>query len=375
MLRYSLVVLLLVASLPSCSTDSSDGDDTEDSGSIDTNADTNTDADTNTNADTNTTTDTTTVSDSNTNTDSGSGGDSDSGSITDTTTQTDTGSDAEPAWRFVAVGDSRGGDQGVNTAVWSHLVDAILTEDVDFVLFPGDLTTSGTQSSFEHWISVTQPLYDADIEVYVIRGNHDDASLSAWNNTFTGPYLLPQTGPAGEKNLTYSVSHKNAFVAAIDNYESSNKINQSWLEAALAANEEPHVFVFGHEPAFAADHSDTLDDSPNVRNTFWENIKEAGGRTYFCGHDHFYDHARIGDGDGDPSNDLHQFIVGSAGAPLYDFNGNYTGNNGPYSPTQQYFAKQYGYVVIEIDGMNVTVTFMERSGNSYVAKDTFSYSV
>jgi len=40
----------------------------------------------------------------------------------------------------------------------------------------------------------------------------------------------------------------------------------------------------------------------------------SGARAYLCGHDHGYAHARIDDGDGDYSNDVHQFVVGTAGA-------------------------------------------------------------
>jgi predicted phosphodiesterase len=279
------------------------------------------------------------------------------------------------AWKFVVVGDSRGGTNGVNTEAWGHLVQAIVKEGAEFVLFPGDLTTNGTLSQFQQWLKTSKPLYDAKIGVYPIRGNHDDASLSAWNTAFSGSYRLPQNGPTNEKNLTYSVTHKNVFFVGLDNYSSTYKIHQSWLSTQLAANVQPHVFVFGHEPAFAANHTDTLDDNSSQRNTFWQSLKNAGCRAYFSGHDHFYDHTRIDDGDGKPDNDLHQFIVGTAGAPLNVFDGKYNGSNSSYSPKQQYNAKQYGYVVVQIDGMKARLTFKQRSGSSYVAKDTLSYTV
>lgn len=282
---------------------------------------------------------------------------------------------AEPAWRFVVVGDSRGSDNGVNTAAWGHLVGAILEEGAEFVLFPGDLTTSGTASQFEQWKKTTTPLYESSIAVYAVRGNHDDASLSAWNNAFSGEYRFPQNGPEGEKNLTYSFNNKNAFVVGIDNYSTSSKVNQSWLDVQFAQNKEPHVFVFGHEPAFAASHQDCLDDNRSARDEFWESITDAGGRAYFVGHDHFYDHAQVKDGDGDPDNDVHQFIIGTAGAPYYDFDGDYSGKNSSYNPVQKHFAKQYGYIVVEIDDMDVRITFKERKGESYVETDSFSYSV
>jgi hypothetical protein len=290
----------------------------------------------------------------------------------DTQSQTASHTDVEP-WSFIVVGDSRGSDVGVNEEAWTHLVNAILGEDVDFVLFPGDLTTNGRSEQFVKWKSITQPLYD-QMGVYVIRGNHEP-SLSAWNDAFSGEFQLPQNGPENEKNLTYSVTHKNAMIIGLDNYVHSTKVNQSWLDVQLSANAKPHVFVFGHEPAFAASHKDTLDDYPEHRNAFWESLKAAGARAYFCGHDHFYAHARIDDDDADESNDIHQFIVGTAGAPLYDFNGNYTGDNGSYIPIQQHFSKKYGYMVIVVEGYSVFMTFKERDGDSYQAVDWFEYTV
>ena len=82
-------------------------------------------------------------------------------------------------------------------------------------------------------------------------------------------------------------------------------VNQAWLESQLEGNVKPHVFAFGHEPAFRALHYDCLDMHPDRRDAFWNSLKAAGSRAYFCGHDHFYDHARVDDGDGNPNNAVH----------------------------------------------------------------------
>lgn len=48
-------------------------------------------------------------------------------------------------------------------------------------------------------LSVMQPLYDAGVGVYPIRGNHEDCGPKAvWDNVFTGPYALPNNGPCVE---------------------------------------------------------------------------------------------------------------------------------------------------------------------------------
>jgi len=285
---------------------------------------------------------------------------------------------AEAPWSFIVTGDSRDGVNGVNTVILGELAGQIVSHSVDFVLFPGDLVTGSTdpavlQSQLTTWRNTMQPVYDAGIGVYPVRGNHDEDSVLAWNNVFSGPYALPANGPAGEENLTYSVTHKSALILGLDQYVSPHRVNQTWIDDQLAATTSPHVFAFGHEPAFAAQHTDCLDDYPANRDAFWSSLEQAGARAYFAGHDHFYDHARV-DGDGDPSNDIHQYIVGTAGAPLRDWSPPYNGVNSGMTLTQIYHEKQYGYLVGEVDGLDVTLTWMARVGtDTYAAGDVWSY--
>jgi hypothetical protein len=287
---------------------------------------------------------------------------------------------AEPR-RLVVGGDSRGSYNGVNAPILTELAAAIVSEQPDLLLFLGDLVTGSSNtntliSQLTNWVSIMQPVYDAGIEVLAVRGNHENqGSVTAWNTVFTGAYAMPANGPAGEVNCTYSLQHREAFIAGLDVYFSHpHRVNQSWLDAQLAANHRPHIFVFAHEPAFKADHADCLGDYPTDRDVFWQSTVDAHGRTYFCGHDHFYDHARIDEGDGNPDNDVHQIIVATGGAPLYVFNGVYNGVNDGYTPLQQYYESNYGYVVIEIDGLQVTLQWKHRAAAGvYSAVETWSY--
>jgi len=289
---------------------------------------------------------------------------------------------AQAPWKFIVTGDSRDGDNGVNTTILGELAAEVVKRRVDFAIFSGDLVKgyvdqTALESQLNTWRNTMQPVYDAGIGVYVVRGNHDvgePAGVTAWNNIFKDEFTLPDNGPAGEKNLTYSVTHKNAFIVAVDQYVKLRRVNQAWLDSQLAANTRPHIFVFGHEPAFKSSHEACLDDYPAERDAFWASIEKAGGRTYFCGHDHFYNHARVDD-DGDPSNDIHQYIVGTAGAPLRGWPGDYDGDNNDYTVENIYYSKEYGYVLVEIAGFDVTLTWIERIGPAkYKAKEVWSYT-
>jgi hypothetical protein len=287
----------------------------------------------------------------------------------------------EETVRFIAVGDSRGASSGINETILTEIVQATIAEGVDFVLFPGDLVNGSVvpatlEAELLQWRTIVQPLYDSGIGVYPVRGNHDAYWKSSWDNVFSGQYALPSNGPLGEENITFSFSYGNVFVVGLDHYVSINRVNQAWLDQQFAANDLPHVFAFGHSPAFKMDHSDCLDDHVAARDSFWNSLATEGARVYFCGHDHFYDHCRLYDNDADIHNDLHQYIVGTAGAPLRA-DDSYNGLNGMWTPVRILHEREYGYPLIEVVGPQVTITWKHRTAaNIYVAtSDIWTYSV
>jgi hypothetical protein len=147
----------------------------------------------------------------------------------------------------------------------------------------------------------------------------------------------------------------------------------------LAANTKPHIFAFGHFTCYKMIW-DSLGDHPVERDLFWDSLENNCGRTYFCGHEHFYDRASADD-DGDPNNDLYQYVIGSAGAPEHYWDGTWIGDNSEMTLTSIYHTVLFGYVIVEIDGLDVTLTWMERQNNDpdvpgvYQPADVFSYTV
>ncbi len=305
-------------------------------------------------------------------------------------------------WRFIVTADSRSeshsDNNGVNVKILSEVVTEILARDVEFVLFAGDLSIGGVSQDlleveFLTWRDTMQPLYDARIGVYPVRGNHDlgsPAGTTAWNNVFRDEtasggmnYLLPQNGPDGEKNLTYSVTHRNVFVMGFDELATPNHgqnyVHQGWMDEQLAVNTKPHIFAYGHYTAFKMIW-DSLGDHPAARDLFWNALEDAGSRTYFCGHEHFYNHSRADD-DGDPNNDLHQYVVGSAGASIHVWDGTYPGDNGGRAITPIYHTTRFGYILAEIDDCHVKLTWMQRDTDdetvdgAYLPSDVWEYTI
>ncbi len=285
-------------------------------------------------------------------------------------------------WRFVVIGDTH----IAQSDTVKEMIPFILEDNPDLVIVCGDLVDAGHNTSsseleaqLNQWIDAFSPLYAKGIGIYPVRGNHeDDASddINVWNRIFSGTKGVPQNGPDNEKGLTYSFIHKNAFFAALDNYVNIHKINQDWLSGQLASSNLTHQFVFGHEAAFKVFHTDCLDDYSAERNNFWQSLLQNRVRSYFCGHDHFIDAARIENGDGNTDNVIFQVCAGGGGGWIMT-RYNYNGNNAPYSPTGIYHKGVHGYVLVEISGSEtndcgVTISFKERTYDS--AMNTYKYT-
>jgi hypothetical protein len=175
---------------------------------------------------------------------------------------------------------------------------------------------------------------------YPVAGNHDikggkDSTSMEWRRdeyqTGHGTRkplkdLVGHPGPAGTAETTYSWDYRNAHFVALNEYWDGKAEPGSdaatngdivpalrrWLEADLAANKKPFVFVFGHEPAFAEHRhqGNSLDGHPENRDAFWALLKKYHVQAFISGHVHFY-YKELQDG-------VYQISDGSAGRPKDD---------------------------------------------------------
>ena len=282
------------------------------------------------------------------------------------------------SWKFVVFGDSISvtAESGINTNILGELAAAVVKESPDFVLFLGDCAYQPSPASLSLWTNLMGAVYGAGIPVFPAVGNHEASDQAAFTNFF-GP-TLPANGPSGELTSTYFVRYRNALVLVFNEFAVGNqsRVNQGWVEAVLATNSQPHVIAAGHMPAFKLQHPDCLGTYPANRDILWNTLSNAHCRLYFCGHDHFYDHCRLDDGDGNPDNDLHQMTVGTGGAMLYA-DGAYDGTNGVWTPVRVYHDAQFGYVTVTITGDVVSTAWHYRTptGAYAVGPDILTYSV
>jgi hypothetical protein len=313
------------------------------------------------------------------------------------------------SWRFAVISDTQGDNSKknnkscINDVVMRAIADDIVKENPDFVLVAGDLVNGwlkngGTDyaTQYANWKEGMRPVYRAGIRVYPVRGNHDsgperqalpplpsrleppsDAPVllkKAFQNAFQESYI-PRNGPVDEKGLTYSFAHRNAFIVGLDQFTGSqHKVNQGWLDRQLAENRNPHVFVYGHEPAFETGHKDNLAFYPKDRDLFWNSIGRAGAGIYFCGHDHFYNRATIADSGG---NRIRQIIAGTGGAARRRWSGAYKDEKRVQG--EYHNGDHHGYILVTVEGTKVTATWkaLMKPGttDTWQILDTFTYSI
>ncbi len=170
------------------------------------------------------------------------------------------GGDPAPSassWRFVIFGDTRGDFDPAKTppcdistatgvsAVLPQIAAKIASMRPEFVLHVGDLVCGDLYnigidfhqipagsaipyaSQFQAFKTAIRPITDAHIPFYSVRGNHEvscgdgvngtpDPALAAAYYQAYGQYM-PQNDP-NQPGLTYSFSHKQVTVVAVDQY-------------------------------------------------------------------------------------------------------------------------------------------------------------
>jgi len=271
----------------------------------------------------------------------------------------------QPTTRFMVVSDMHFYSPAPNfkESLLYEIIQAAIDEKVDFIFFTGDLVISGfsgpdeQDSVLKDWRLLLDTLSTHNIKVYSCRGNND-VNRESWDALFSGDYAFPQNGPENERNITYAVEFNDILFISLDQYLSSHRINQPWLEEVLSANEKKYIFVASHEPAFKLLHSNCMGAYPRERDAFWESLIRAGVKVFFCGHDHFYDHAIIDDGDGNVNNDVQQVMVGTGGSLHSD--SYYDGDNGRWTPVRSFHEEGNGYVLVEANESNVRLIWKHR---------------
>lgn len=181
-----------------------------------------------------------------------------------------------------------------------------------FMIIPGDLDPPDrVRATLD---AVLGPAY----VMYPVVGNHelDQPEYIQYVREYNpGGNTLPgvvRAGPPGAEETCYSFDHENAHFVVLNQYYDGAGDDATdgdvvpalldWLAADLADNDQPYVFVAGHEPAVAIPDLDSgrvrhrgksLDQYEQNNHRFWALLREHNVVAYLCGHSHNASIAKI----------------------------------------------------------------------------------
>ena len=170
----------------------------------------------------------------------------------------------------------------------------------------------------------------------------------------------------------------NCLFIALDEFQGKDAtVNQAWLDKVLHGPHPLHIFAFAHKMAFfSGNHTDGMWTAAASRDTFIKRLADAGARTVFFGHDHLYDHLSAKMADWPDSKAIHQFVIGTAGAPFVKGKQITDGDNDWKVTRLGHVEQKLGYCVVDVDGPKVTVVFKaEKEPGVFEVADTFTYSL
>jgi hypothetical protein len=321
---------------------------------------------------------------------------------------------AEP-WSFGVMGDTQSpfnnseNPSYVAKAVIDQLNAQFIAKDVKFVIQVGDQINAG--GNLQARVDAAQALYNAGIEFFPLRGNHDPYDLAG---RLALSYYFPQTqglsnvynvvnfsSPVVANNelagLSYSFDYisdgGSARFVIIDDqmtplqnnsivpgypYGYTLALQTSWVDERLdkGTRGTEHAFVFGHRNMIPENHADTifggyLNLTLDFQNTFLANLQNNDVKFYISGHEHLYNRAVISSPDSQSK--VQELIIGAAGPKFINPLGPSSANYLPYYDGQKVRQTQItqelnniGFYIFTVDGPRVTVDYYADATGSFV---------
>ncbi len=197
---------------------------------------------------------------------------------------------------FIAMGDlgERTGDQYA-------VLEQLKTVPYDFGVLTGDIAyTDGTYAQWEaNYFDVYADVIDKT-PFFPASGNHDYGTGSA--GPFREVFALPENGGPDGIERWYSFDWGNVHFVMLDS-EQVSRTQADWLDADLAATEQPWKIAVIHRPPYSSGYhgSDT-----GVRNTFNPVLEKHGVQLALFGHEHDYERTT-------PINGVTYLVTGGGG--------------------------------------------------------------
>ena len=262
----------------------------------------------------------------------------------------------------------------------------------------------GTDTDYQKAIFEMYPETLRTAPVWSCLGNHDGKSANSitqsgvYYNTFTFPTRGEAGGVASGTEAYYSFDYANTHFISLDSHDSDRSADgamMTWLKADLAATKRDWIVAFFHHPTYTKGTHDSDKDSDStgrmndMRQTFLPVLEAGGVDLILTGHSHVYERSFLLDGHYGKSTTFSAATmvkqkgeVRADGVVVYrkprartahfgDINV-VTGSAGHAASKSKppkldhpafYIAlNEAGSSVLDIDGLNLTLTFLNEKG-------------
>ena len=277
-------------------------------------------------------------------------------------------------WKFGVMSDTQwttldpGGTNPnqVSASIIQQINRQFINHGVKFVLQVGDLTESGNDADIAMRAAAAQPLIDAGIGFFPMRGNHETYGnpnngfgIQAFQTSFpqTQGGVFKQT--SGQKfkigehfsspttvsmdlagmsySFDYGTGNDTARFVIIDPWAAPSKIDnnadgyaygytvadqQNWISSRLDKKKRgpEHTFVLSHQPVMAENHQDSpfsgyTNANPDMQNAFFASLDNNNVEYYISGHDHIHQRSIIKSPDG--ASQIEELICASDSSKFY----------------------------------------------------------
>lgn len=315
---------------------------------------------------------------------------------------------SKDAWTFGLMSDTQwkanldGENPGSTAAGIQKLVNKeFIAKDVKFVIQVGDnvdvendtYNNQPTVRTLPIKAEAVQPLYDAGIGFFTLRGNHEGSATAAREL----PVLFPQhTGMGGLlagatnfsfpsellKGLSYSFDNQNIRIIMLDQFKrpdgsgstNDNIVDQlDWIEDRVINRPAGmHCLVFAHKNLIGQNHVDTLFGSNpgqnlEAYNRFISIMDRGNVPLVIGGHDHVHHRSMITSPDG--KSEVEQLIVGSDSYKFYVPRRPSNADTYPAGPDETVIAQELWTVthyIVTVDGPRLWIDLYSMStGQDY----------
>ena len=206
------------------------------------------------------------------------------------------------------------GDTRLNYPMWGQLVAALNTTAApDVILFTGDAVYLGQlQNEWDEWFKQAEPVLRS-VPIIPAHGNHENNAVNYFSQ-----FALP--GNEEYFGFDYGPMHVTVVNDSTPDLTDLETIGKPFLDGDLGRARKPWRFVVHHKPMYSelgGGHGSDL----SVRAAWAPTIDKHRVDAVFNGHDHRYGRTKPLRGDqpqAGPADGTIYFIVGSAGADLYE---------------------------------------------------------